>query len=315
MRSYIQFCAAEQLPLDSTWPAPPDTICLWMTALASRRAPDAPLQHRSIKYYLAALNTAHEVAGLPPPTRDRDCPRVARTLKGIKREQGTIEKRPRLPITVALLRQMQPLLDPTRAIDRLIWAAMCTATCALLRLGELTVDPQHAAHRTLRLQDLALFTSDGACVPAHAPRTMLSPLRAEQISHMQLTVRASKTDPFSKGACITIATPIAIAALLSLLCAHPRSGEPHAPIFAHSNGAPLQRRPLVDIARTLLAQLGHNPDAYAGHSFRKGGASSLAAAGVAPYTIQTMGRWASNCYQLYIDLPIAHTIAAGRAMV
>jgi hypothetical protein len=286
-----------------------------MTALASRCAPHTPLQHRSIKYYLAALNTAHEVAGLPPPTRDRECPRVARTLKGIKREQGLIEKRPRLPITVALLRQMQPLLDPTRAIDRLVWAAMCTATCALLRLGELTVDPQHTAHRTLRLQDLTIVTADGAVVPAHAPHTTLSLLRAEQVSHMQLIIRASKTDPFSKGACITIGAPIAIAALLPLLCTHSRGGEPEAPIFAHSNGSPLQRRPLVDIARALLAQLGHNPDAYSGHSFRKGGASSLAAAGVAPYTIQAMGRWASDCYKLYIDLPIAHTIAAGRSMM
>ena len=41
---------------------------------------------------------------------------------------------------------------------------------------------------------------------------------------------------------------------------------------------------------------------FSGHSFRKGGAQSLADAGVAPHVIKTMGRWASWCFALYIAM-------------
>jgi hypothetical protein len=42
---------------------------------------------------------------------------------------------------------------------------------------------------------------------------------------------------------------------------------------------------------------------YNGHSFRKGGAQSLAEANVPSDTIQAMGRWTSDCYKLYISTP------------
>ena len=42
------------------------------------------------------------------------------------------------------------------------------------------------------------------------------------------------------------------------------------------------------------------PDRYKGHSFRIGGATSLAKRGVPSHIIQIMGRWRSECYKLYI---------------
>jgi hypothetical protein len=44
-----------------------------------------------------------------------------------------------------------------------------------------------------------------------------------------------------------------------------------------------------------------NAHQYKGHSFRRGGATSLARAGVQEHTIKKMGRWKSSAYQLYID--------------
>ncbi len=308
--SYISFCTAEHLPADVTWPAQPDTICLWMTALATRAAPP---QHGTIKRYLGALNTAHEVVGLPAPTRGRDLPLIERTYRGIKRMQVARDKRVRRPITTELLRRMQPLLDHSNHASRLLWAAMCTATCALLRMGELTVTPHHT-RRTLRLADLSLVTDTGAVVPAHAPRTELAALTAERISHIVLFIAASKTDPFGKGAHITVSAPLASAALLPLLQSHPRNGDATAPLFAHQNGAALQRDTVITGTRALLSALQLDPLEYAGHSFRKGGASSLAAAGTPDHLIQIMGRWSSDCYKLYIELPIDHLLAAGRRM-
>jgi hypothetical protein len=321
LKSYLRFCTHERLSAPYTWPATPDTICMWMTAMATR---DPPLQHGTIKRYLGALNTAHEVVGLPAPTRgDRATPLVERTYRGIKREQGSRDKRVRRPITTTLLRQMQPLLDHSLYLDRLVWAAMCTATCALLRLGELTVDPHHAARRTLRLQDLTFVTTAGIHLPASAPPAVLSALQPactsapptiDTLDHAILFVPASKTDPFSKGASIIIASSLATSALLAFLRAHPRQGDASAPLFALQDGTPLHRTTVIKVTRALLAALEYNPAEYAGHSFRRGGATSLSAAGVADHLIQTMGRWASDCYRMYIDLPTEQLVAAGRGM-
>ncbi len=284
-----------------------------MTALASRTSPAPPLAS-TIKRYLGALNTAHEVVGLRAPTRGRDFPRIERIYRGIKREQGTRDKRTRRPITTALLRRLQPLLDPTHHHDALLWAAMCTATCALLRLGELAVTPGSTTRRALSLADLTLVTAAGTSVPAHAPRSELTDLTAEGISHAVLFVAASKTDPFGQGARITVASPLAISALLSYLRVHPRSGAATAPLFCHRDGTPLQPATVIECTRALLARLGLDPLEYAGHSFRRGGASSLADAGTPDHVIQIMGRWASDCYKLYIELPVEHLLAATRRM-
>ena len=50
--------------------------------------------------------------------------------------------------------------------------------------------------------------------------------------------------------------------------------------------------------------LGLNPDAFSGHSLRRGGATALFLAGVSEHWIAIHGRWRSNAYKLYIDIPI-----------
>ena len=42
---------------------------------------------------------------------------------------------------------------------------------------------------------------------------------------------------------------------------------------------------------------------YASHSFRIGTARTAAEAGVRPWLIQTLGRWSSKCFTLYIRTP------------
>jgi hypothetical protein len=57
------------------------------------------------------------------------------------------------------------------------------------------------------------------------------------------------------------------------------------------------------------AQLPH-PELYNGISFRKGGASSLAAAGVPDRVIKAAGRWRSDCFQLYIRMQLSELQSA-----
>ena len=56
--------------------------------------------------------------------------------------------------------------------------------------------------------------------------------------------------------------------------------------------------------RILLAQDGHHPAHYAGHSFRIGAATTAASQGLPHWLIQTLGRWSSDCYLRYIRTPI-----------
>ena len=57
-----------------------------------------------------------------------------------------------------------------------------------------------------------------------------------------------------------------------------------------------------------------NAHLFLGHSFRKGGATSLHEAGHPDSLIRLMGRWASFAFATYIDTPTHMLIDAGRSM-
>ena len=76
------------------------------------------------------------------------------------------------------------------------------------------------------------------------------------------------------------------------------------PLFCYSNGVPLSRSQFTKERRILLAQGGHHPAHYAGHSFRIEAATTAASQGLLHWLIQTLGRWSSDCYLRYIRTPI-----------
>ena len=59
-----------------------------------------------------------------------------------------------------------------------------------------------------------------------------------------------------------------------------------------------------------------NMDGYAGHSFRRGGATALLLAGVPADIVQAHGRWSSEAFRLYLDTVHSHHVrlAATRAL-
>ena len=71
---------------------------------------------------------------------------------------------------------------------------------------------------------------------------------------------------------------------------------------------------MIEVTRKLLKLLGYDDTQFHGHSFRKGGATSLAKAGVSDSVIQLVGRWASECYKLYIVTPMETLLEASRSM-
>ena len=83
--------------------------------------------------------------------------------------------------------------------------------------------------------------------------------------------------------------------MASYLCHHPN---PRVPLFVMSHNHFLTRFDMVSMLRRCL------PDVMDinTHSFRIGGASAAASAGVPDSVIQILGRWSSDAYKRYLHL-------------
>ena len=80
------------------------------------------------------------------------------------------------------------------------------------------------------------------------------------------------------------------------------SGE--SPLFLLENNQALTNQKLVTFVSHLLGLIVVDPTAYAGRSFRIGGATSASLAGLADYEVQMLGRWKSDCYKTYVRSPL-----------
>jgi hypothetical protein len=73
--------------------------------------------------------------------------------------------------------------------------------------------------------------------------------------------------------------------------------------FDSQRHSPMTGQQFIQLVRCHLVAAFPDRDvsAYAGHSFRRGGASALILAGVHADLIKSHGRWSSDTYQLYFD--------------
>lgn len=174
-------------------------------------------------------------------------------------------------------------------------------TFALLRVGEFTLNPRHSIEEqrveTLRWRHIVFFSAKGKPLSFENGRLQGSP------AEYQITLPGSKADPFRQSVTISVFAPSAVKALSDLVeFSAPNLPHPNDPIFAETDDRTraVTRDLLILELREVLRKAGHNPNDYNGHSFRKGGAQSLAAAGVRDNVIKVAGRWTSECYQRYI---------------
>ena len=126
----------------------------------------------------------------------------------------------------------------------------------------------------------------------------------------QIRISKSKTGPFRLGCDIKVwrtgGRLCPLKALSRFIRHHPfRQG----PLFSFRDGSYLTRTRLASIMRSVLHDVDLNT-----HSFRIGGVSAAAAAGIPDSTIQVMGRWASNAYRVYLRTPDTTFGQAAHAM-
>ena len=113
---------------------------------------------------------------------------------------------------------------------------------------------------------------------------------------------------------VVVSNPTAIKYMLAYLQRR-RQTMQRSPLFVGDNGQALSASALVTRLQALIERA-HIPNAhlFLGHSFRKGGATSLHEAGHPDSLIKMMGRWASFAFATYIDSPLAMLIAAGQSL-
>jgi integrase len=244
----------------------------------------------TIRGYLSAIRSAYVSIGRPNPLEDT--PFLEKVLRGIKRLK-TNPTRPRLPVTTQLLGMILRILD-LRIDDHLVfWSIATLGVLGVMRLGEVLGNNKGA--EPLLRSDLH-FISD---------------------THVQVKLRASKTDPFRKGVDINVFatdSPVCAVTALTNYLRNRNFPKPESnattPLFTRSNGKAANKEWFVRIMQLLISEintrfnLGLNATHFTGHSLRSGGASSLAQAGAPEYVIATMGRWRSDCYKTYIKLSL-----------
>lgn len=235
---------------------------------------------------MAGICFAQTENSLPDPFQE--VPLLHLLLRGIKRTVG-LTSRQRLPVTMALLRQIKEEL--ARAPDFLpsdklmLWSAFTLAFYGFLRSSEFTSPSASQFNPLVHLCNTDVsFTSEG-CLTFH--------------------LKSSKTDPYRQGCTLLIApshhSVCAVRALRKYLPLRP-VGEA-SPLYVFQSGYFLTRAKVTTILRTLLQRLDVPTELYASHSFRIGAATSATEAGLPPWLIQTLGRWSSNCFTLYITTP------------
>ena len=205
-------------------------------------------------------------------------------LRGIKRTQGNRHTRPpRRPITITHLKSILHWLRRSTipVNDRRLWWSACTlAFFGLLRVSEYTCVTTTVFHQgqTLSVDDIS-FNSNH--------------------SGMAINIKASKTDPFRLGCVLNIGRTNNPLCPVHALRVYLSSRPPHqsSPLFIFNNHSFLTRSRMSTFITNTLSDINLNT-----HSFRIGGATALAAAGVSNSIIQIIGRWSSDCFLRYLRL-------------
>ena len=213
-------------------------------------------------------------------------PRLEYVLKGMKKVTPASSRR-RLPITPEILLKLKAVWqsEPKLWDAKMLWAASCLSFFGFLQLGEVVMpaekefDPQsHLCFDDIRVDNRS------------------SP------SLIQVTIKASKTDPFWQGNSPHRGNRREHMPSESGVELHGDPGLfPWATVRVGGQAFFDQGPIRGELTCASLSAAGYAANDYAGHSFRIGAATTAARQGVQDSLIKTLGRWESAAYTRYIQ--------------
>jgi len=231
---------------------------------------------------------------------------VYSTMMGLKRMFGaeTVQK---LAVTPHMLLQFVCFMGASSFNMVMLWGAFLVAFFGLFRKDNITVGKASAFNPRANLT-LGDFLDDGGDV-------------------IWVKVQHSKVIQFRERfhwvPLVSIpGHPLCpVMAVRKVLALHEQLGSsPDVPMFLWRRGlgnkvGPMTHSIFVGEFKRLVARCGYDWRQYAGHSFRRGGATFCFNLKVCPDLIKMLGDWKSDAYLLYDETTEARRLELPRAMV
>lgn len=225
----------------------------WIASLGGK------VQPKTIKSYLCHVRSLHVDSDVP--FLACESPMVQRLIRGIKRYHGERDRNPKLPITAPILLRILDHLVDTTTEPVMLRGAFTSAFAGFLRCGEFTLKAGERFDPAIHLTKSSVkFFPD-----------------IDNATYVEITLPASKTDPFRKGVCIILAAApgrasCPVDALRAIFRADPGAAR-DSPLFCRpGTGEPLRRKFFIDALQSTLRASGFDARFYSGHSFRRGAA-------------------------------------------
>lgn len=265
------------------------------------------LQQATIAGHLSAVKFFHRLSGAAE--LDTQHPLVRCALRGAARGHADVgtQQRLRRPVSWGILKKGCAFIPQWGVGGRVLFLALGASFFFLTRASEMFAMTRVSMHEVhgLRRGDVAFF---------RGTVQLFLPAQWYLADRVELRFRSSKGDQFRKGAVVTRtrsgsgcgvengggAVDIMVE-LLSLYTFLPSC----APLVAFGVGqgkwAMWTKHQATRALRQVVALAGLQPEEYALHSLRIGGATYLAAGGASPEVLRKEGRWAGeSSYQSYI---------------
>jgi len=242
------------------------------------------LSIKTIRLYLAAVKHTFALNGLPNPTEGLHV--LPLILRGATRLR-TEKRRTVRPLTISLLELLKSHIKTDTLKGANLWAALCMGVHGLFRSGEII------GKFGIKWENVSSASTDN--------------------THIRINLDKSKTDPFGKGVIVNLfarsdtTCPVRALTQLRMLQGRMRKdrfvfrnavGQRHYPLSSFMN----EFRHALSSLASARPDLGLVAKEFAGHSMRRGGATSLFLRGVSELEIKIVGRWTSEAFRLYLDL-------------
>ena len=290
-QSYLRLARSRGFVHDdgSYFPAKLPWLMEWAASIGAK------VQVKTIKQYLVHIRSLHRDLYLQHD--DCSAPQLQSLLRGVMRWHGVKGKKERLPITRDILHS---LLARLPIGDHHTRAWFCVACSGFLRTSEFTTSNSDFDPRANLTRDSVTFHPD-----------MQS---AESVS---IVLPTSKTDVFREGVTIRLAAipgspSCPVAALRALFTASPLP--PSSSLFAFADGSHLTRDKSISTVRKYLALIGQDSPKFSGHSWRRGAATAAKLAKISDSDIQLLGRWTSDAFKAYFELPPSHILRVNASL-
>ena len=209
---------------------------------------------------------------------------VAMLIRGIRRIKGDGEKA-KQPITLHILRKIRKHIDLRTKWGKCIWAALLLAFYCMLRKSSISADKQDTTNDRALIRTAHLFIREG--------RLWIRLFHTKTIQFGERVLELPVPQVPGSDLCATTA-----------IMEHIKANAPdrNGPLFKVGKQV-LTYKKLLKELKSLLHKAGENPDDYAGHSLRRGGATwAIENAMLPAEIIRTIGDWKSQAYLRYLTI-------------